>query len=230
MSFLLNGCIKEGTPVVKTETTETTAEIITEKTSETHTEDWSKEIVSSLAKKNYLDFENSSWEREFHPEFVMVHFISAVVLSREDPYNDELVRGIFEQDDIGINYVIDREGNIECYLPENRAAWHAGPGTYMNNEKYTNKMNKYSIGIELLAIGSKADMAQYLTGVEYDALNDELYGFTDAQYESLQTLLADICGRHSIPMDRKHIIGHEEYSEAKTDPGELFDWNRLGLE
>ncbi|MBR2876802.1 MAG: N-acetylmuramoyl-L-alanine amidase [Clostridia bacterium] len=238
ISFLLSGCIKQSAPTAKTEATaETTTQkstattrLIPSTTERATVKKWEKEIVSPVAEKNYLNFENSSREREYDPEIVMVHFISAVVLSENDPYNEGLIRGIFEQDDIGINYIIDREGNVECYLPENRAAWHAGSGTYMNNEKYTNEMNKYSIGIEMMAIGSKADMAQYMTGAEYDALNDEFYGFTDAQYKSLKTLLADICGRYSIPMDRKHIIGHEEYSENKTDPGELFEWNRLGLE
>ena len=37
----------------------------------------------------------------------------------------------------------------------------------------------------------------------------------------------DICTRHNIPMDRDHIIGHEEYSPEKSDPGELFDWSRI---
>ncbi len=34
------------------------------------------------------------------------------------------------------------------------------------------------------------------------------------------------------PLDREHIIGHSEYSALKTDPGELFDWERVmeGLE
>lgn len=183
--------------------------------------------VSKYAKKDFLDFEKSSWEREFVPEIVMIHFMSAVGLSRDDPYNMDLIRSVFVDSEIGINYIIDRNGDIICYLPENRAAWHAGAGEYGNDERYTNLMNKYSIGIELVAIGSENDMAQYLSSSEYNSLNHNFYGFTEAQYASLELLVDDICERYSIPCDRDHIIGHSEYSPHKTDPGELFDWSKI---
>lgn len=60
-----------------------------------------------------------------------------------------------------------------------------------------------------------------------DLLNPDLIGFTDAQYEALHSLIDDICTRHNIPMDAEHVIGHDAYSPDKTDPGELFDWDRL---
>lgn len=186
-----------------------------------------REIYYKNAVKDYLDFDSSSWAREFKPEFLMIHFTSAVVLDRDDPYNMELNRSIFEDYEIGINYIIDRDGTVYCYLPENRAAWHAGEGEFNGEERLTNRMNMYSIGIEVLAIGSESDMAQYLTSYEYRSLDSEYYGYTQAQYDSLKALTEDICTRQGIPMDREHIIGHEEYSPEKTDPGELFDWSRI---
>lgn len=186
-----------------------------------------QEIVSNLASIHYIDFETSSWEREFMPEFIMIHFMNGVVVSKEDPYNKDTVRDIFMEDGVGINYIIDREGNIECMLPENRCAWHAGEGEFLNNEKYTNKMNFYSVGIELMAIGSKDDMAQYIDEETYDSLDESLIGFTDAQYESLNLLVDELCERYSIPKEKSRIIGHDEFSPHKSDPGELFDWSRL---
>ena len=186
------------------------------------------DVVSSLADKNYLlPSDVFSREREHDPEFVMIHFTSAVVLSKEDPYNDNLVRGIFTDYEVSVHYIIDRNGNIDCYVPEELVAYHAGRGEWNNDEKYTNKLNDYAIGIEIMAIGSQNDMAQYMSASEYNNLNPEFIGYTDAQYDSLKLLVKDICDRNSIPMDRQHIIGHEEYSSAKTDPGELFDWERL---
>ena len=88
-------------------------------------------------------------------------------------------------------------------------------------------MNMYSVGIELLAIGSEDDMKQYINEETYNSLDDSLIGFTDAQYESLNLLVDELCERYSIPKDKSRIIGHEEYSPHKSDPGELFDWNRL---
>lgn len=188
-----------------------------------------QEIVSNLASIHYIDFETSSWEREYMPEFIMIHFMNGIVISREDPYNRDIVRDIFMEDGVGINYVIDREGNILCMLPENRCAWHAGEGVFLDCEKYTNKMNFYSVGIELMAIGSKGDMSQYIGDEIYDSLDENLIGFTDAQYESLNLLVDELCERYSIPKEKSRIIGHDEFSAHKSDPGELFEWERLGL-
>lgn len=222
LAFLLIGC-KEDTVVIATEEAEVTTTEVT-----VMTEAPLPPSVSPLASEHFLEpFDDYSWEREFDAEYVMIHFTSAVMLSRDDPYNIETVRKIFEDGGISIHYLIDRDGSIYCYMPETRAAWHAGKGTLADDERLTNKMNKYSVGIELLAIGSENDMAQYLSKEEYRLIDASLIGYTDAQYESLAKLVNDVCERNSIPFDRDHIIGHEEYNPQKSDPGELFDWERL---
>lgn len=185
------------------------------------------EVVSDLAQKDYLPFEGYSRARTENPEFVMVHFTSAVVLSKKDPYNMDTIRSIFVDYKVSVHYIIDRDGKILCYIPEDLVAYHAGYGSWKDDPKYADNLNNYAIGIELAAIGSASDMAQYLTEKEYQKLTPELIGYTDAQYASLKSLVSDICARNDIPMDRDHIIGHEEYSPKKTDPGELFDWARL---
>lgn len=182
--------------------------------------------VSPLAVQDFLEFDKSSYPRENPVEFVMIHFTSAVMLDRENPYDYDLVRGIFVDYNLGIHYIIDRDGTIYCFLPETRSAWHAGKGSF-GDEKYTDNMNRHSIGIELMGIGSQEDMSIYLHPEEYDRLDASLIGFTDAQYTALGNLVQDICQRHEIEMDRQHIIGHQEYNPAKNDPGELFDWARF---
>ena len=168
-----------------------------------------------------------SWEQEFPPEYVMIHFCSAVMLDREDPYNYDLVRSTFVDNEVSIHYLIDRDGTVYCFIPEDRHAWHAGVGDWLDREEYHNNLNRYSIGIELMAIGSAEDMSLYMHEWEYDQIDPALIGYTDAQYEALKLLVADICERNDIPMDRDHVIGHEEFSPHKNDPGELFDWSRI---
>ena len=168
-----------------------------------------------------------SWEREYAPEFIMIHFTSAVVEHPDDPYNMSYIRQTFVDYELSIHYVIDRDGTIYSYIPEDRVAWHAGKGEYAGDEKYTNAMNKYAIGIELLGIGSQRDMAAYLTPDEYAATDESLIGFTDKQYAALRELVSDISERNFIPLDREHIIGHSDYSKTRTDPGELFDFYRV---
>ena len=168
-----------------------------------------------------------SWEQEYFPEYVMIHFCSAVMLDRNDPYNYDLVRKTFTDAEVSIHYLIDRDGTVYCFIPENRHAWHAGVGEWLGKEEYHNNLNRYSIGIELMGIGSAEDMSLYMHAWEYNALDPSFIGYTDAQYEALADLVADICERNKIPMDRDHVIGHEEFSPHKNDPGQLFDWSRI---
>lgn len=187
-----------------------------------------KVYVYEGAVEDYLlPLEDNSWPRECAPEFVMLHFTSAVAVQPQDPYELDTVRKIFTDYGTSIHYLLDRDGTVYCYIPEDLVAWHAGKGTFAGDEKYTNKMNYYAIGIEILAIGSQADMSLYLTAEQYDALDDSLLGYTDEQYEALKLLVADICRRNGIPMDRNHVLGHQEYAPGKNDPGELFDWERF---
>ena len=180
------------------------------------------------ASEAYLcPLEDYSWAREYAPEFVMVHFTSAVVTNREDPYDQAALRALFVENEVSTHYLIRRDGTILCMVPEDRVAWHAGAGEWLGDEKYTNTMNEYAIGIELAAIGSEADMEKYLPAGVYGQLEESQLGFTDAQYDSLRALVTDLCERYRIPMDRAHVIGHDAYSPEKHDPGELFDWNRL---
>lgn len=174
-----------------------------------------------------LPLEEHSTPRLYDPEFVVIHFTSAVVNHRDDPYNMDLIRDIFLEYKVSIHYIIQRDGTVRCYVPEDRVARHASKGSWNDDPKYDNTMNEYAIGIELVAIGSERDMSIYLSGEEYRTLDSSLPGFTDAQYAALRDLVADICARNAIPMDRQHIIGHEEYAPHKNDPGELFDWSRV---
>ena len=229
LAAILCGCAAtdapQTTPPVTEPVTETTAPT-TEPTTEPP-----RITVYPGAVEHYLgelgNGHDFSWEQQYPPEYVMIHFCSAVVNHRDDPYNMEYVRQTFIDADVSIHYIIDRDGTVYCYVPEDRSAWHAGKGEWLGDEKYTNKMNLYSIGIEVVGMGSQKDMAGYLHKWEYDKLDDSLKGFTDAQYDSLKLLVEDICQRNNIPLDREHVIGHQEYSSRKKDPGELFDWSRI---
>ncbi len=225
--LLLCGCAAEPIKETTAVTTAAVTEVLCTEVAVTTTAAPSI-TVSPLATADFLQpIESYSWAREFAPEYVVLHFTSAVVLSPDAPYDLQTVRGIFEDSGVSIHYIIDRDGTILCYIPEDRAAWHAGKGTFGGDARLTNAMNKYSIGIELLAIGSEQDMAQYLTAQEYRSLDPDLLGFTDVQYTALQALLGDICARNDIPLDSEHILGHSMYNPQKSDPGELFDWNRI---
>jgi len=231
----LTGCAKElastnqtTIPTVETTVPQTTPPPETTEPTIQPTTEPEPVYVSPLAVEDYLlPIEEYSWERQFAPEYVMVHFISAIMTNRDDPYNLAHVRDIFVQYNTSVHYIIERDGTVHCYVPEDRVAWHAGAGDWKDEERFHNSMNQYAIGIELVAMGSEADMSVYMSGKEYRSLDQSLMGFTQEQYDSLKLLVEDICQRNGIPMDRDHVIGHEEYSPKKTDPGDLFDWSQL---
>ena len=88
----------------------------------------------------------------------------------------------------------------------------------------------------MFAVASPADMKLFgMTQARYDAFKSkhpDWVGFSAAQYTTLKQLIDGIRARHpAILQDRFHIIGHEEWAgrARRTDPGQLFDWTRIGL-
>lgn len=91
------------------------------------------------------------------------------------------------------------DGFIGQSVRDEDIAYHAGNWTY----------NKTSIGIEHEGYVSNPDW------------------FTAAMYRSSARLTAHLCNEYKIPVDRNHILGHNEVPGAThTDPGRHWDWGR----
>ena len=86
-----------------------------------------------------------------------------------------------------VHYIIDEDGSrVGQFIPESYMGWHAGNSCWNNR----------SIGIEHVGYASKTyDIALYRKSVE---------------------LIQDILTRHSIPLDRDHVIGHHEVPNPNT--------------
>jgi len=72
--------------------------------------------------------------------------------------------------------------------------------------------NGYSIGIELLTVGGTSAKK-----------------YEDGLYTGLHALLKDLCQKYEIPVDRSHIVGHEDVNPVERwgwDPNSGFDWTR----
>lgn len=163
---------------------------------------------------------------------VLLHFSSNVAANPSTPFQIEDIQNIFLEYGLSAHYVIDREGELFRLVPETRVAYHAGAGSLRGFPTYKDDLNAHSIGVELLAIGTKEEMAGFISEENYDALDPSFIGYTDAQYETLSRLLDAFHNNHpDIKRDRNHIIGHDEYAPTrKVDPGELFDWSRIGYD
>lgn len=74
-------------------------------------------------------------------------------------------------------------------------------------------------------------------GIEHEGYVDDATSFTDAMYRSSAKLTAHLAHKYGIPVDRRHIIGHDEVPNPRKpgwyggvnghrDPGPHFDWER----
>lgn len=112
---------------------------------------------------------------------------------------------------VSAHYLIDEDGTTHALVAEDKRAWHAGV-SYWAGER---DINGCSIGIELVNPGHS-----------YPGYAGGYRPFPEPQMAALETLLRGIVSRHAIPPAR--ILGHSDVAPArKTDPGELFDWERL---
>jgi N-acetyl-anhydromuramyl-L-alanine amidase AmpD len=166
---------------------------------------------------------------------IMLHFCSVVATEPDNPYQIDRIIDVFTSYTVSAHYLIDRDGTVYRFVPERKQAYHAGRGELPFGPKRKNALNAGSIGIEMFAIGSAGDMKLFMKEdayAEFARKHPKLIGFTPEQYRALNYLIDDIISRHPhIKRDRFHIVGHEEYAgrTRRTDPGELFDWKKIGL-
>lgn len=110
---------------------------------------------------------------------------------------------------VSAHYLISEEGVVTQLVPESKRAWHAGKSFWRGIKD----VNSASVGIELDHPG-------------HDEANGGYRNFTDAQIGALTPLLARIVKDYDIP--RANVVGHSDVAPMrKTDPGELFPWERL---
>lgn len=157
---------------------------------------------------------------------------------------------------VSVPFIIGRNGTIYNLFPSKYWAYHLGRGAIGGNKNRSSR----TIGVELSNIGPltrQGDKLHTIYGDEYCALDDaELYqqcdyrGFeyfattTEAQYQSLNTLLRYLTVQYNIPrcfLDEKQrfksckgiaqfsgIVTHANYrSTGKSDIGPAFEWNKV---
>jgi N-acetyl-anhydromuramyl-L-alanine amidase AmpD len=106
------------------------------------------------------------------------------------------------------HFVVSRRGQVVQLVPVTDVAWHAGNTWW----------NLHSIGIEHEGWAGRR-------------------AYTRPEYRASAQLAAYLAHRWSIPLDRKHVIGHAEVpnpfhpgrfggASGHTDPGPYWDWHR----
>ncbi len=148
-------------------------------------------------------------QRDIDHDGLIYHYISAVNINPDDPYNYDAIRKILINGPFSYHDYIDRDGVLYRFVNHKYRAWHAGKSTC----KAWKNLNDNFIGVTL-------------AGGNFEP-------FTDAQYETLAWLTHEYMIIYpNITTD--NIRGHGEVSgpdvrkDYKPDPGIYFDWLKLG--
>lgn len=131
--------------------------------------------------------------------------ITRLFTNQLDPEEHPYYRQIFQLR-VSSHLLIRRHGELVQYVPFHLRAWHAGASVYGGREC----CNDFSIGIELEG-------------------TDDL-AYENVQYEQLNKVIDALCATYP-KLSRKHIAGHCDIAPGrKTDPGSVFEWQRVRTE
>lgn len=103
------------------------------------------------------------------------------------------------------HYGIGRAGERHQYVREEDTAFHAG------------RVKSPTWRLLIPGVNPNA----HTIGIEHEGHPEDVW--SDEMCEASAWLIADICARWAIPIDRDHIVGHHEIYAVKLCPGEHCD-------
>jgi N-acetylmuramoyl-L-alanine amidase len=154
-----------------------------------------------------LDTSHPSVNFDHRIQFVVLHYTAT---------NLQSSLALLTKGQVSSHYLIGDDARATIYklVDEDKRSWHAGESEWMGRTW----LNSSSIGIEIVNPGYRDTP----TGRVW-------YPYSEAQVQSLVTLLKDISQRNRI--NPRFIIGHSDIAPGrKLDPGPLFPWKRLADE
>lgn len=105
---------------------------------------------------------------------------------------------------VSVHYVVDRDGKIYQFVPENRSAYHAGKAKW-----------RLATGEEVTNINSRS------VGIEFQRGSGQT--FTPEQIRAGLELTSSIKNRYNI--DPQNVVAHSDVAPSrKSDPGNDFPW------
>ena len=142
------------------------------------------------------------------PLVVVLHIVGKPGISAQSAYETFLN----PKAERSSHYLTCKNGDIWQFVQESDMAWTQG---IVNNPSSEIIKSHLAIGV---------NPNQIAISIEHEGSED--YDITPAQYEASSILVREICQRHGIPIDRRHIIGHREITTRKTCPGKV-DINKI---
>lgn len=124
------------------------------------------------------------------PEAIVIHIMDGLLSGTDSWFASP-------SSEVSSHYGIGQNGEIHQYVEEADSAWQAGrvQNPSWSLLKPNINPNRYTIGIE----------HEGNAGIAWSA----------AMRQASAALIADICARWSIPIDREHIIGHYQIDSVR---------------
>ncbi|SFW56578.1 N-acetylmuramoyl-L-alanine amidase [Amycolatopsis australiensis] len=139
--------------------------------------------------------------------YIVIHDTESAPGSGASPYDQAIATFQKPSSGSSAHYVIrSSDGQVTQMVPTKDVAWHAGNWT----------LNEHSIGIEHEGIAAEGRT-----------------WYTERMYRASAELVKYLAAKYHIPLDRQHILGHEDipreraanFGAAHWDPGPYWDWN-----
>lgn len=127
------------------------------------------------------------------------------------------------------HYGIGQGGEVHQYVQDADTAYHAGrvnkPVWPLIQPFWNDATGKYSgVNPNSITIGIEHEGA---AGQAFAAKLKLAFEWPDAMVQASAELIATLCVKHSIPIERGFIVGHHEIFQPKPCPGDLAIVDRL---
>jgi hypothetical protein len=126
----------------------------------------------------------------------VIHVTEGTIESVDDWFNQE-------ESQVSAHYAILKDGDMHQYVKEEDAAWHAG------------RVDHPTAKLVLDYPGLNPNLVTL--GIEHEGHGDK--DFTEKQYETSSTFIADRADHYGIPVTSDTVIGHHSIFSKKTCPG-----------
>lgn len=140
----------------------------------------------------------------YNPEAIVIHIAEGWLNGAYSWFNNPSSQA-------SSHYMIGKNGVIWQFVADEDTAWHAGG---VNQPRWA--LLKPRINPNL-----------YTIGIEHEGFTGEAW--TQEMYDASSELIASLCTKFKIPLDRNHIIGHNQINSVSRDrcPGNGVDLDKL---
>lgn len=125
----------------------------------------------------------------YKPEAIVIHIAEGWLNGAYEWFNNPTSNA-------SSHYMVGKNGVIWQFVEDEDTAWHAGG---VNQPRWS-------------LLKPKINPNLYTIGIEHEGFTGDKW--TNEMYEATSELIAELCSKYKIPLDRNHIIGHNQINSV----------------